>query len=195
VGSTLALAHPLYYDRLVQLASTIFGTIKFWRRCRGIGVLLKLIFLALINFIFLLVILISAIILFISCFCIDKIQKKIRLLFLLTFFDSIESLEFRLGTVWSNAVLAVERTSAFSSIVTYLCSPDTPLRASIRPCSNKQCSATFKRTSFAFERTCRLCYIFTWLRLIIVPTLECISAAAAVDPTQCMCSVFFACFI
>jgi hypothetical protein len=27
VGSTLALAHPLYYDRLVQLASTIFGTI------------------------------------------------------------------------------------------------------------------------------------------------------------------------
>jgi hypothetical protein len=28
VGSTLALAHPLYYDRLVQLASTIFGTIS-----------------------------------------------------------------------------------------------------------------------------------------------------------------------
>jgi hypothetical protein len=28
VGSTLALAHPLYYDRLMQLASTIFGTIK-----------------------------------------------------------------------------------------------------------------------------------------------------------------------
>jgi hypothetical protein len=27
VGSTLALAHPLYYKRLVQLASTIFGTI------------------------------------------------------------------------------------------------------------------------------------------------------------------------
>jgi hypothetical protein len=26
VGSTLALAHPLYYKRLVQLASTIFGT-------------------------------------------------------------------------------------------------------------------------------------------------------------------------
>jgi hypothetical protein len=28
VGSTLSLAHPLYYKRLVQLASTIFGTIK-----------------------------------------------------------------------------------------------------------------------------------------------------------------------
>jgi hypothetical protein len=28
VGSTLALAHPLYYDRFVQLASTIFGTIS-----------------------------------------------------------------------------------------------------------------------------------------------------------------------
>jgi hypothetical protein len=27
VGSTLALAQPHYYDRLVQLASTIFGTI------------------------------------------------------------------------------------------------------------------------------------------------------------------------
>jgi hypothetical protein len=27
VGLTLTLAHPLYYDRLVQLASTIFGTI------------------------------------------------------------------------------------------------------------------------------------------------------------------------
>jgi hypothetical protein len=26
VGSTLTLAHPLYYKRLVQLASTIFGT-------------------------------------------------------------------------------------------------------------------------------------------------------------------------
>jgi hypothetical protein len=28
VGSTLALAQLLYYKRLVQLASTIFGTIK-----------------------------------------------------------------------------------------------------------------------------------------------------------------------
>jgi hypothetical protein len=28
VGSTLALAHPHYYNRLVQLASTIFGTIS-----------------------------------------------------------------------------------------------------------------------------------------------------------------------
>jgi hypothetical protein len=28
VGSTLVLAHPLYYKRLVQLASIIFGTIK-----------------------------------------------------------------------------------------------------------------------------------------------------------------------
>jgi hypothetical protein len=28
VGSTLVLAHPLYYDRLVQLSSTIFGTIN-----------------------------------------------------------------------------------------------------------------------------------------------------------------------
>jgi hypothetical protein len=28
MGSTLALAHPLYYKRLVQLASTIFGTIS-----------------------------------------------------------------------------------------------------------------------------------------------------------------------
>jgi hypothetical protein len=28
VGSTLALVQPLYYERLVQLASTIFGTIK-----------------------------------------------------------------------------------------------------------------------------------------------------------------------
>jgi hypothetical protein len=36
VGSTLALAHLLYYKRLVQLASTIFGTIKFWRRCQEI---------------------------------------------------------------------------------------------------------------------------------------------------------------
>jgi hypothetical protein len=27
MASTLALAHPLYYDRLVQLATTIFGTI------------------------------------------------------------------------------------------------------------------------------------------------------------------------
>jgi hypothetical protein len=27
VGSTLVLAHPLYYKRLVQLASIIFGTI------------------------------------------------------------------------------------------------------------------------------------------------------------------------
>jgi hypothetical protein len=28
VGSTFVLAHPLYYDRLVQLASTIFGMIN-----------------------------------------------------------------------------------------------------------------------------------------------------------------------
>jgi hypothetical protein len=35
VGSTLALAHPLYYDRLVQLASTIFGTIRLNSSLRG----------------------------------------------------------------------------------------------------------------------------------------------------------------
>jgi hypothetical protein len=35
VGSTLALAHPLYYDRLVQLASTIFGTIIWKSMVRG----------------------------------------------------------------------------------------------------------------------------------------------------------------
>jgi hypothetical protein len=111
--------------------------------------------------------------------------------FLLTVFDSVESLEFQPVTVRSNAVLAVERTSTFSSTVTYLRSPDTPLHASVRPCSNKQCSAMFERTSFAFERTCRLCYILTWLRLIIVPTLERTSAAAAADPRQGMCSIFF----
>jgi hypothetical protein len=31
VGSTLVLAHPLYYKRLVQLASIIFGTINSFR--------------------------------------------------------------------------------------------------------------------------------------------------------------------
>jgi hypothetical protein len=85
----------------------------------------------------------------------------------------------------------VERTSAFSNIVAYLRSPDTPLRASVCPCSNKQCSDTFERTSFAFERTCRLCYIFTWLLLIIVPVLEHTSAAAAADPRQ-VCVLFSA---
>jgi hypothetical protein len=32
VGLTLALVQTLYYKQLVQLASTIFGTTKFWRR-------------------------------------------------------------------------------------------------------------------------------------------------------------------
>jgi hypothetical protein len=107
--------------------------------------------------------------------------------------------------VRSNAVLAFERTCAYSSIVTYLCSPDTPLRASVRPCSNKQCSATFERTSLAFERTslafertslafertCRVCYIFAWLRSIVVPALKRTSAAAAADPRQ-VCVLFSA---
>jgi hypothetical protein len=32
---------------------------------------------------------------------------------------------------------------------------------------------------------------FAWLRSIVVPALERTSAAAAVDPRQCMCSVFY----
>jgi hypothetical protein len=43
VGSTLVLAHPLYYKRLVQLASIIFGTIRGanrpvcpWKRKAGV---------------------------------------------------------------------------------------------------------------------------------------------------------------
>jgi hypothetical protein len=55
---------------------------------------------------------------------------------------------------------------------------------------NKQCSSAFERTSLAFERTCRACYIFAWLQSIVVPALERTSAAAAADPRQCMCSVF-----
>ena len=58
------------------------------------------------------------------------------------------------------------------------------------PVPNKQCSATLERRSLVFERTCRVCYIFVWLRSIIVLALERTSAVAAVDPRQCMCSVF-----
>jgi hypothetical protein len=41
VGSTLALAQPHYYNRLVQLASTIFGTISSDRSNRRFSTDLK----------------------------------------------------------------------------------------------------------------------------------------------------------
>ena len=67
-----------------------------------------------------------------------KFKKKIRLAFFVSFFlVSVESLEFRAPTVRSNAVLAVERTCAYSSTVAYLRSPDMPLRASARHCSKQ----------------------------------------------------------
>jgi hypothetical protein len=94
---------------------------------------------------------------------------------------------------WHSAVerrsSAVERTWAFSSTGAYLRSPGTPLRASARPCLNQAVQSTFERTSIAFERTCRGCYIFERLRLIIVPALERISAAAAADQRQ-VCVLF-----
>jgi hypothetical protein len=58
-----------------------------------------------------------------------------------------------------------------------------------RPCLNQAVQSTFERTSIAFERTCRGCYIFERLRLIIVPALERTSAAAAADPRQ-VCVLF-----
>jgi pilus assembly protein TadC len=103
---------------------------------------------------------------------------------------SVEFLEFLPGKVRSNADSAVERTWAFSSTGAYLRSPGTPLRASARPCLNQAVQSTFERTSIAFERTCRGCYIFERLRLIIVPALERISAAAAADQRQ-VCVLFF----
>jgi hypothetical protein len=54
-----------------------------------------------------------------------------------------------------------------------------PLRASARPYLNQAVQSTFERTSIAFER----------LRLIIVPALERISAAAAADQRQ-VCVLF-----
>jgi hypothetical protein len=107
-------------------------------------------------------------------------------LFLVFFAESLESLP---GTVRSNADSAVERTWAFSSTGAYLRSPGTPLRASVRPCF-KPSSAEYVRTHIhSFERTCRGCYIFEWLRLIIVPALERISAATAADQRQ-VCVLF-----
>jgi hypothetical protein len=133
-----------------------------------------------------------------SCFCIDKIQKKIRLAFLLTVFDSVESLEFWPGIVRSNTVLAVKRTSAFSSIVVYLRSPDMPLRASVRPCSNKQCSATFGCTSLAFERTCRVYYIYVAAidhRSCAQAHLSCCSSRPEAGMCSVLCFFLFYLFI
>ena len=84
----------------------------------------------------------------------------------------------------SNALESIPAQSRTCAHLTRLC-----VRAHATV-SNKQCSDTFERTSLAFERTCRVCYTFAWLRSIIVPALERTSAAAAVDPRQCMCSVF-----
>jgi hypothetical protein len=70
--------------------------------------------------------------------------------------------------------------------------PLSPGRLCVRayaPVLNQAVQSTFERTSIAFERTCRGCYIFEWLRLIIVPALERISAAAAADQRQ-VCVLF-----
>jgi hypothetical protein len=58
VGSTLALAHPLYYDRLVQLASKIKFVHQILVPLPGSRCFVKINFCAYINFTFLLVILI-----------------------------------------------------------------------------------------------------------------------------------------
>jgi hypothetical protein len=56
---------------------------------------------------------------------------------LFLFLVSVEFLENQEPTVRSNAVLTVKNTSAYSRTHAYLRSPDTPLRASARPCSKQ----------------------------------------------------------
>jgi hypothetical protein len=42
MGLTFALAQPLYCKMFHAIASTIFGTTKFWRHCRGIVCFVKI---------------------------------------------------------------------------------------------------------------------------------------------------------
>ena len=91
----------------------------------------------------------------------------------------------RTQSLRSNALVPIPAQSRTCAHLARLC---VRAHATI---SNKQCSDTFERTFLAFECTCRVCYIFAWLRSIVVPVLERTSAVAAADPKQCMCFVFF----
>jgi hypothetical protein len=101
-------------------------------------------------------------------------------LFLVFFVESLESLP---GTVRSNALGHFPAQARTCVHLARLC-----VRA-YAPVLNQAVQSTFERTSIAFERTCRGCYIFEWLRLIIVPALERISAAATADQRQ-VCVLF-----
>jgi hypothetical protein len=132
---------------------------------------------------------------FISCFCIDKIQKNQISNFFPCFWFSVESLEFWPGTVRSNAGPLRSNALGHFPAQARTCARLTRLCVRARaPVLNQAVQCTFERTSIAFERTCRGCYIFEWLRSIAVPALERTSAAAAANPRQ-VCVLFFLLFL
>jgi hypothetical protein len=133
---------------------------------------------------------------FISCFCIDKIQKNQISNFFFPVFGFLLS-------PWNSGLAQCGRTQVLCGR-THLgifqhspraCARLTRLCVRARaPVLNQAVQCTFERTSIAFERTCRFCYTFTWLRSIAVPALERTSAAAAANPRQ-VCVLFFCFFL
>jgi hypothetical protein len=128
---------------------------------------------------------------FISCFCIDKIQKNQISNFFPCFWFSVESLEFWPGTVRSNAGhLRSNALGHFPAQSACLRSPDTPLRASARPCF-KPSSAVYVRTHIHCVRT--YLQILLYIYVAAVDRRSCARAhlsCCSSRPEVGMCSIF-----
>jgi hypothetical protein len=132
---------------------------------------------------------------FISCFCIDKIQKNQISNFFPVFGFLLSPWNSGLAQCGRTQVLCGRTHLGIFQHSPRACARLTRLCVRARaPVLNQAVQCTFERTSIAFERTCRFCYTFTWLRSIAVPALERTSAAAAANPRQ-VCVLFFLLFL